>query len=68
MIVKVQVTEAVRQVLIYNESRRWSGQFDLTDDVAELMAGRPKAFFYAKGPKRSGDPIELQEEAPWQPW
>lgn len=51
MIVKVQISQATSapkaQVLVYNKERTLSYQGDATEEILDLMDGRPKAFFHA---------------------
>ncbi|MCZ7622388.1 hypothetical protein KsCSTR_20120 [Candidatus Kuenenia stuttgartiensis] len=48
-IVKVQsslhTTEAVLKMLVYNEDKSIHYEADLTAEVRNLLAGRPKAYF-----------------------
>jgi hypothetical protein len=68
MIVKVQVSVAGTRgsrTLIYNESRDVQYEQETNDDVLLIMAGRPKAFFYAEVKDKK---IHINNEAPWQDW
>lgn len=64
MIVKVQMQQMVptgvpRKVLVYTEHRKVYAELPCTDDVEELLAGRPKAFFEAR---IEGSQIRLLDE------
>lgn len=69
MIVKVQMPLAssmeVPKILIYNKKKDVWFQFEPTREWEKKMAGRPKAFFYAK---LVGTIIEVAGPAPWQEW
>lgn len=70
MIVKVQVslmtTAAERQCLIYNRSRSVIGELPLTEEIATVMADRPKAYFEAK--LDDDGVVQLGREVPAQRW
>jgi hypothetical protein len=67
MIVKVQMSQftsdGVSRVLIYNESKSFTYEGGVNEDMVETMAGRPKAYFEAEmGPE--GLEIGAEVEAP----
>ena len=66
IIVKVQtaLNDPTLPAMVYDRSRAFQRFVD-TETVAERMAGRPKAFFYAK---LSYGQLVLGDEAPEQPW
>lgn len=57
----------VSLALVYNKDRTKTGQFETTRELADLMHGRPKVYFYAKYLPVTGD-IQIEKEAPWQDW
>jgi len=65
-IVKVQtpLSDPTHPALIYDEMRSFE-LFEPVEHVAERMAGKAKAFFYAK---IVGDKLVLGEGAPDQEW
>ena len=69
MIVKVQVSLAssdnVTRVLIYNQSRTFEYVGGLNQDMVDVMAGRPKAFFEAS---MGGDGLSIGAEVPDPGW
>lgn len=69
MIVKVQLslftTEKARQVMIYNETRKYQYEGDAPAELVKLMHGEPKRYFYAK--VKNGK-FELGRRAPEQDW
>jgi hypothetical protein len=75
-IVKVQlslVTNAgERQVLIYDEHRTFTQQFDCGKDLANKLHYKEKAFWWATFPPDPHVPggfmCHLQRPAPWQEW
>ncbi|MEE9568327.1 MAG: hypothetical protein V3W37_02985 [Candidatus Binatia bacterium] len=68
----VKVQQSIRTshdkptMLIYNEGQGMRFQSELTDEVAELLNGRLKAYFYSE----IGDEgiLTLKDEAPEQDW
>lgn len=69
-IVKIQVslaTNAARpQALMTTRDRTIRPyQCDVTDDLAWMMMGRPKAFFWAT---LDGGTLRFDGDAPWQAW
>jgi hypothetical protein len=66
LIVKVQtaLNNPALDAMVYDETRSLE-IFVPADDVKAVMAGRVKAYFFAKV---VGDQIALGEEAPWQDW
>jgi hypothetical protein len=65
MIVKIQTPlNGVGDALVYNQTRAFQCFVDVAD-VADKMAGRPKAFFHAVD---DGETLSLGDEAPWQAW
>lgn len=69
-IYKVQLPLASNEVpplaLVYNERRNHEGLFPITDDLRNIMKGRPKAFFY--GQMQPDGKILFGKEAEWQYW
>ena len=69
MIIKMQVSQASsrpgRMVLVYNQDRSIFYEEPLTDEIAALMYGRPKAYFHAD---LDGTGLEIGDEAGAQPW
>jgi hypothetical protein len=68
MIVKVQVSlassDGVTRVLIYNQSRSFTYEGGVNQDMVETMAGRAKAYFEADmgpGGLEIGDEVEGQD-------
>jgi hypothetical protein len=69
MIIKMQVSQASsrpgRMVLVYNQDRSIFYEEPLTDEIAALMYGRPKAYFHAD---LDGTGLEIGDEVLAQPW
>lgn len=69
MIVKVQLsitsTEAKRQVLVYDESRKYRYEAEATKEIEKMMKGRLKAYFAAR---MNGTQIEILDEVQQQNW
>lgn len=73
MIIKVQLSvnnnikghKIGSRMLVYNEDRSFYLETETPEDVANLMDGRLKAFFYAKV---EGSEIVIEKEAPHQEW
>lgn len=69
LIVKVQVPLVTNlekpTVFVYSED--WSIEFYhvLTPELIQMMAGQPKAFFYARV---TDSKFEFHGAAPWQEW
>lgn len=69
MIIKVQVarsSDGTMRMLAYDEGRTVSFEGPLDPDVGVLMAGRPKAFFYAR--VSAEKQLVIDRTAPWQSW
>lgn len=69
MIVKVQLSQAtsdgIKRILLYNKDRSFTYEGVFGPDIADAMAGRPKAFFEASmGPGG----LELGDEVPDPGW
>lgn len=69
-VVKVQLsletTAEKRQVLVYdNEGRIAPYQADADEALLTIMAGRPKAFFFAT---LDNGTLSIGDEAPWEDW
>lgn len=70
MIVKVQVSlstsDGVARCLVYNKDRSVTFEDNLSEDVAEVMDGRPKGYFRATiGPTGL---LEIGDEVEEQSW
>ena len=69
MIVKVQLsqhtTAGTRQVLVYDQSRRFTYEGDAPADVVDRMHGRDRAFFEAA---ILGTQFLIGHETPEQDW
>jgi len=69
MIVKMQLSTATtagkQQVLVYDQTRKYSFESDVTEDVKELMKGRLKVYFAAR---MNGSQIEILDEVEEQDW
>ena len=76
MIFKVQqsvFTNAPKpQMFIYDESRKYEYQADLTEDVRKMLGEKPKAYFRGELIPNEGDPetfqVGLYEEVEEQDW
>lgn len=70
MIVKVQrsikTTHSEPQVLVYNEDRSFFLEEGMSEEVADLLAGRLK--IYCKARRTGKGMIELGEEVKGQRW
>jgi hypothetical protein len=65
-IVKIQLSQEPQgQVLVYNIDRTILYQEELPLDIAKLMRGRQKAYFYARMIRGE---LTIDEEAPKQEW
>lgn len=69
-IVKIQVSLATNaprpQALFTTRDRKIRPyQCDVTGDLAAMMMGRPKAFFWTT---LDGGTLNFGDEAPWQEW
>lgn len=67
-ILKVQMPVDVPEsapALVYDRSKQYEGYVPQRD-VASVMQGRSKVYFYAT--VRSDGVVQLDEEAPFQPW
>ena len=74
MIVKVQVplnTDAIDSnapALIYDQERTFTMFAEVHERLRRVLAGRDKAFFYARWVGEKTPNLELEREAPWQDW
>lgn len=58
-------TAGKQQVLVYDQTRKYSFESDVTEDVKELMKGRLKVYFAAR---MNGSQIEILDEVEEQDW
>ena len=69
MIVKVQrallSTDGVDRVLIYNHDRSFVYEGGVNEDLKDVLAGRPKAYYEAV---MTADGLEIGDEVEAQPW
>ena len=70
-VVKVQLpvtsTATEPQALVYNKNRSRIGIVPLTDELAEVLHGALKSFWWATWHPETTT-FELMEPAPWQDW
>jgi hypothetical protein len=76
MIIKVQVSLNTnmkkQQMLIYDETKKHMFQSDATEEIIEILKGKPKNFFQARLIPDPDNPtkkkFEITGDAPWQKW
>ena len=70
-IVKVQIPIVYSPnnyyALVYNKSRKFEVELEITKELLKVMKEEHKKFFYANYDKKNNNTI-LINEAPWQEW
>lgn len=65
MVIKVQVNWQQHRYLVYDKTKEYMHEGELSPDIATLMGRRDKAFFHARYANKQ---LRIDREAGWQDW